>query len=276
MDDAAHHAHADAVLLREGRILAVGRAADLAGDAAHTLSFPGATITPGFTDSHVHLVEWALGLNRVDVADAESPDAAAARAADAVPGAGAAGAWIIGHGWSRHRWGGAPHRAALDRRLPDTPVLLTSADMHAVWANSAALARAGLDESATDPEGGRLARDPDGQLTGVLYDNAVPLLMRAVPAPDPSERAAATEQRIAVLHRSGITGVHTVEPDSLGVLERLRAEGRLRLRVLQHLPWPSWMRPSTWACAVASAGTGSESAASRCSWTGLWARSPPG
>ncbi len=233
MDGSPHERGADALLVRGSRILAVGREAELRGEAASTLSFPGATITPGFTDSHVHLVEWALSLRRVNVADVESPEAAAARAAAAGPGAGG---WIVGHGWSRHRWGGPPHRDVLDRHVADTPVLLTSSDMHAVWANSAALARAGLDDGAADPEGGRLERGPEGRLTGVLYDNAMPLLFAAVPAPSRAERAEATEAGQAVLHRSGITGVQTVEPDSLALLESLRAEDRLRLRVLQHLP----------------------------------------
>jgi predicted amidohydrolase YtcJ len=233
MDESLQDRDPDAILVRDGRILAVGHASELQGEAGTTLSFPGATITPGLTDSHVHLVEWALSLDRVNVAEAESPEAAAVLAASRSPGPGG---WIIGHGWSRHRWGGAPHRDVLDRQLPGTPAMLTSADMHAMWANSAALARAGLDETSADPDGGRIERGPDGRLTGVLYDNAMPLLQRAVPGPSPAERAQATEAGQAVLHRSGITGVHTVEPDSFGLLERMRAEDRLRLRILQHLP----------------------------------------
>jgi predicted amidohydrolase YtcJ len=233
MDGPPRERGADAVLVREGRILAVGPASELQGEAAATLPFPGATITPGLTDSHVHLVEWALSLQRVNVASAESPEAAGVLAASAAPGAGG---WIVGHGWSRHRWGGPPHRDVLDRHVPDTPVLLTSSDMHALWANSAALARAGLDETAANPDGGRIERGPDGRLTGVLYDNAMPLLLGVVPAPSRAERAQATDDGQAVLHRAGITGVHTVEPDSLGLLEYLRAENRLRLRILQHLP----------------------------------------
>ncbi|MEJ2186274.1 MAG: amidohydrolase [Gemmatimonadota bacterium] len=233
MDGPSNGQDADALLVHDGRILAVGRASELRDAAGSTLAFPDATITPGLTDSHVHLVEWALSLRRVNVASTDSPEAAAALAASAGPGSGG---WIVGHGWSRHRWGGPPHRDVLDRHLPDTPVLLTSSDMHAAWANSAALARAGLDESVADPEGGRIARGPDGRLTGVLYDNAMPLLFAAVPTPSRAERAEATVEGQAVLHRSGITSVHTVEPDSLGLLETLRAEDRLRLRILQHLP----------------------------------------
>lgn len=233
MDGLPKDEGADALLIRDGRILAVGRASELRGAAAATLSFPDATVTPGLTDSHVHLVEWALSLRRVNVASTDSPEAAAVKTASASPGSGG---WIIGHGWSRHRWGGPPHRDVLDRHVPHTPALLTSSDMHAVWANSAALARAGLDETAADPEGGRIERGPDGRLTGVLYDNAMPLLFGVVPAPSRDERAQATDEAQAALHGSGITGVHTVEPDSLGLLEYLRSEDRLRLRVLQHLP----------------------------------------
>lgn len=87
-----------------------------------------------------------------------------------------------------------------------------------------------------DPAGGRIERDAAGEPTGVLRDNAMPLLQRAVPASTPEDRRAALAEAQTVLHRWGVTGVHTVEPDSMAVLEAARARGELRLRVLQHIP----------------------------------------
>lgn len=221
------------MLVRAGRVVAVESRERLIGMDAELVDFGDATITPGLTDAHVHLVEWALGRRRVQLGGLDSPEAAA-RAAE--KGAAQAGEWVLGHGWNRHLWSAAPHRSQLDARVPDRPVALVSADMHAVWANSVALQRTGIDASTVDPAGGRIERDGSGEPTGVLYDNAMPLLLDRVVAPTRVEQADATAAAQTELHRSGITGVQTVEPESLGVLERLREDGRLRLRVLQHLP----------------------------------------
>src|SRR6185503_18577582 len=56
-------AHGDAVWWQDGRLVAVGRAEDLARRApkdtpVHDL--PGALITPGFVDGQTHFAMWAL------------------------------------------------------------------------------------------------------------------------------------------------------------------------------------------------------------------------
>jgi predicted amidohydrolase YtcJ len=229
-------ARAEAVLVRGGRVAAVGRWAEVRARApdADVLELPGLTLTPGLTDSHVHLVEWALGRRGVDLTEARSPT----EAADAVAryDGPARGDWIIGRGWNPHHWTESPHRDALDRVRPDRPVLLQSLDMHSLWANSAALRAAHIHAGTADPDGGRIERDERGEPTGVLRENAMPLAQRAVPEPAMEDRREAVLDAQRTLHRWGVTGVHTVEPDSLGLLESMRDGGLLRLRVLQHLP----------------------------------------
>ncbi|MEJ2504205.1 MAG: amidohydrolase, partial [Gemmatimonadota bacterium] len=231
----------EALLVRGGRVEAVGDAAQLAAlEPEHAeLDLAGLTVTAGLTDAHVHLVEWALGLSHVDLGDAGSPEAAARRVAEAVADAGRKGPgtdWIRGRGWDPHRWADAPHRSHLDAVVEDRPVLLQSHDLHSLWASSAALRKAGIDASTPDPDGGRIERDPDGRPTGVVRDNAMPLLYRAAPHPTDAERRAAVREGQERLHRLGVTGVHTVEPDTLGLLESIRAADGLRLRVLHALP----------------------------------------
>jgi len=220
----------EAVRVRAGRIEAVGARSDV-GAGARILEFPDATIAPGLTDAHVHLVEWALNRGRVSLLDATTLEEVSGAVGAA---AGAVGTWVQGHGWSRHRLSEPPHRRVLD--VVDRPVALLSEDMHAVWANTPALERAGVGAETPDPEGGRIERDADGEPTGVLLDNAMALVLDRIPAPTEAERRAAVLDGQAALHRAGITGVHTVEPDSLGLLEELRAGNVLQLRVLQHLP----------------------------------------
>lgn len=228
---------AGGLLVRGGRVEAVADEATLRARApgADVLDLTGLTVTPGLTDSHVHLLEWALSRRGVDLTGTRSPGDAAQAVADAARGAPGSG-WIVGRGWNPHRWSESPHRRHLDPLVPDRPVLLQSLDMHSLWANTAALRAAGIDAGTPDPFGGRIEREPDGGATGVVRDNAMPLLQALVPAPSDDERRAALLEAQTALHRWGITGVHTVEPDSLAILDSVAARGDLRLRVLQHLP----------------------------------------
>jgi predicted amidohydrolase YtcJ len=227
---------AQALLVRDGRVRAVGSTADLRARAprADIIELPGLTLTPGLTDAHVHLLEWGVSRRAVELSATRSPAEAAAAVAEHARGGG--DGWVVGRGWNAHRWDDAPHRQHLDRLIPDRPVLLQSMDMHSLWANSAALRAAGVDAGTADPEGGRIERDARGEPTGVVRDNAMPLLQRVAPAPTSADRQDAFLEAQSVLHRWGVTGVHTVEPDSLGVLETLRGGDQLRLRILQHIP----------------------------------------
>lgn len=233
----------DAVLVRGGRVAAIGRAASLrrAAAGAVVLEFPGASVLPGLTDSHIHLTEWALARRAADLSRAGSPDEAAALAYAAA--ARADGEWVRGRGWDPHRWGGTyPDRSRLDALLPDRPVVLQSHDMHALWVNGETLRRAGIGPATADPEGGRILRDADGAPTGVLLENAGALVTRVLPAPGDEAKETAVLGAQARLHAWGITGVHAfpsihiAESDPFAVLESLREQDRLRLRVLRHLP----------------------------------------
>ncbi|MBC7260951.1 MAG: amidohydrolase family protein, partial [Chloroflexi bacterium] len=61
---------AEAVAVRDGRILAVGDNATiraLAGAETEVLDAAGRTVLPGFTDAHIHLVHYGLSLTQVQL-----------------------------------------------------------------------------------------------------------------------------------------------------------------------------------------------------------------
>ncbi len=109
---------------------------------AGTSTRPGwaGVLLPGLWDAHVHLAEWASARHRLDLAGTSS----ARSVADLVrERAGAAdGSVLYGYGFRDGLWADAPHKALLDTVLPDRPVALVSADLHAAWLNSACLALA--------------------------------------------------------------------------------------------------------------------------------------
>jgi predicted amidohydrolase YtcJ len=232
-----------AVLVRIGRIAAAGPAAELrhAAPRARVIDLPGCTVTPGLTDAHVHLTEWAFARREVDLSASASPAHAAALTAAADGSAN--GGWVRGRGWNPHAWPDPhPHRAQLDERVRSRPVALQSHDMHALWVNSAALDAAGITAATPDPDGGTIVRDAGGEPTGLLLEWAGRLVTQHIPAPTLLQAADAVCDAQQELHTLGITGVHSfpgvhlLEPDAMAVVQALHADGRLALRVLQHIP----------------------------------------
>ncbi len=194
---------------------------------------PGTLVTPGFIDGHTHFVMWALSRSSVDLAGASTRAAAVARVAKGTR----VGGWIHGLGYDPNGWGAAPERAALDAVLPDVPVALESHDVHAMWLNTEALRRCGIDRATPDPEGGRIVRDAAGQPTGVLLERAVRLVRPHLPAVTGDGLTSAVRTVQAEAHRLGVTGIQDVEGrDALEAFQRLESDDRLRLRVLMHIP----------------------------------------
>ncbi len=203
---------ADALAVAGERIVAIGRTADvlaLADARTRVIDARGATVTPGLTDAHVHLLPWALSLGVPDLHGARSRDEAVARVAT-----GRESALRSGRGWDAAGWPEPPHRDVLDDASPDVPAILHSHDFHALWVNSAALRAAGVGEGVADPPGGRFERDARGRLTGVVRETAVrPLLeLEARLGPAPSEARLAGRRRRCTRAASRRCTTSTVTP----------------------------------------------------------------
>ena len=118
---------ANAVAVRDGRIVAVGEDGAVRawiGPRSRVVELRGRTVTPGFGDAHVHPISSGLDRMRCDLDEQRGLDdylAAIATYAMTHPDE----PWIRGGGWSMADFpGGIPHRADLDRVVPDRPVFL--------------------------------------------------------------------------------------------------------------------------------------------------------
>jgi predicted amidohydrolase YtcJ len=234
-------AECDALAIGDGRVLALGsRAAltSLAGPETVTIDGRGATLTPAFSDAHIHLVAWARSRGALELFDCGSRAAALERVAvhlAAHPAAGDAAA-VMGRGWDANPWREAPDRTALDRVTGDRPVILHSKDFHSLWVNSAALARAGVTRATADPPGGRLERDAAGEPNGIVREHAVRLFAALTP-PEGFERdLERVRAAVRALHAEGITAVHDFEgAEEHRLLRTLARGGGPWLRVLMHM-----------------------------------------
>jgi predicted amidohydrolase YtcJ len=197
-----------AVAVRGGRIVAVGREADLRrviGPRTRVVELRGRTVTPGFGDAHVHAVAAGLESLQCDLSGLRGLDAylaAVTSYAAAHPDEG----WIRGSGWSMADFpAGIPSRLDLDRVLPDRPVFLDSRDGHSGWANTKALELAGITDTTADPADGRIERDADGRAIGTLQENARYLVIRLFPPFDTEMLVQALHIGQSVLHGFGVT-----------------------------------------------------------------------
>src|SRR6266571_2975055 len=174
-----------AVAVRDGRIVAVGDQAQvtpLVGVATKRVDLAGRAVFPGLTDAHVHVESLGAAIENLDLVGAATLDEARRRVAARV-GSLKPSDWLLGRGWDQNDWPGQqfPTAADLDAVSAGHPVYLTRVDGHAGWANSNALAVAGIDAKTPDPPGGRIIRDAAGAPSGVLVDHAQVLVTSKIP-----------------------------------------------------------------------------------------------
>ncbi len=225
------------IVVSGGRIVFVGEPDEARRRArgARVVPAAGQFVFPGWADAHVHLSGLGKSFEIARLRGAGSAEEAAGLMAKAAAGL-PPGVWAEGRGWDQNLWPGAafPDARVLDRVLPDRPATARRVDGHALWVNTAALAAAGVGPATPDPPGGRILRRTDGSPSGVLVDNAMALVDRAVAAPTPADRERWLERGAAACARAGLTEIQDAsgyDADGIAALERMAARGALPIRV---------------------------------------------
>ena len=234
---------ASAVAVLGGRIVAVGpdrEVAELAGPRTRRIDLAGRTVLPGFQDAHVHPSMAGIGLLRCPLHDLprtlEAYQQAIRRYAVANPDI----PWVLGDGWYMEAFpGGTPRREDLDAVVPDRPAFFINRDAHGAWANSRALAVAGITRATPDPVHGRIERDADGEPTGTLHEGAMEAVKRILPPVTLEDRVKGIGLAQAYLQRLGITAWQDawVTPDDLAAYRLTAERGLLTARVVASLWW---------------------------------------
>lgn len=228
----------EALLARDGRIVSVGRLADVSREAgrAERVDLGGGLMVPGWTDAHVHFMWWAIQMGQVDLRDAATLEEALTRIAARarmLP----ADAWLVGGRFDKNLWGRWPTAVELDRATEGRPTSLRSRDGHSRWLNTAALKAAGIGATTTSPAGGEIERDEHGLPTGILKENANWLVEAVVPEPSPAECLDALRRGQVEAWRRGVTGIEDLEPaNARAAFGLLHGKGELALRVEMGIP----------------------------------------
>ncbi|NMB63034.1 MAG: amidohydrolase [Chloroflexi bacterium] len=203
----------EALAIQGERILAVGRNEDIiniAAPDAWVIDLHGQTILPGFTDSHIHLLQYGLKLSQIDcetISRAECLTRVAKKVQATAPGT-----WITGQGWNHNIWQeGIGHKHDLDHISNLHPIFLAAKSLHASWCNSAALQLAGIDRHTPDPPGGTIVKDENREPTGILLESASNLVEACIPPLKTSQKREVLLDAQQQLLRYGITSVHDVD-----------------------------------------------------------------
>ncbi len=253
MDRAAPRAQA--VALGDGRILAVGEdhaIRAMAGPDTEVVDAGGATLLPGFVESHLHLFMGGAELAHLQLGGIRGREAVGA-AVRAFAAAHPDRSLLMAQGADYEVFGRPTTRADLDEILPDRPFAMTAADHHTIWANTAALSAAGILQGGDCGTGSEIVMGADGLASGELREPAaygpvvalsgeqrVTLGLRTGgepdPAPGPAERAAdraMMARGLAHLARHGITSAVNMDGNlyTLDLLRELQDEGALTARV---------------------------------------------
>jgi predicted amidohydrolase YtcJ len=207
------------------------------GSSTATVDARGASVLPGFNDSHVHFLSGAQSLEELDLSGAGTLDEVQQRIrefAKAHPDA----PWIRGRGWNYGPFpGGLPTRAQLDAAVADRPVALVCFDGHSTWVNSKALEVAGITRATANPANGEITRLAGGEPDGLLKESAQALVRRAMPEPTRAERRRALAAGIARAHSLGVTSIQNASgsQEEFALYEEARVAGELPLRVYSSL-----------------------------------------
>jgi hypothetical protein len=231
---------AEAVAIRGEKIIAAGNNGQitaLADGATERVDLAGAFAMPGFNDAHIHFHSGAERLTHVDLNSARSLAEMQQRVAEfarANPPE-ANDPWIRGFGWQYSFLPDKrlPTRQDLDAVVADRPVLLSAYDGHTSWANSKALALAGVNRDSTFSGFGEIVRDAQGEPTGVFKEGAMGLVGRAVPPASRERRLAAMRRGMKLLASLGLTSIQNAHgtPGDVELYRELQQSGDLTAHV---------------------------------------------
>lgn len=224
---------AEAMVVSNGKIIATGSKESLENkfDSRMQLNAEGKFIYPGFIDAHAHFYNYGLGLQTADITGTDSweqiLDQLQQFAVQNPEG------WLQGRGWDQNDWEVKefPDNKKLNELFPTRPVVLTRVDGHAVIANDAALTVAGI--RAGDQVTGGLIEVKNGQLTGILIDNAQKLVYDKIPAPDSTQVVKALVGAQAKCVAYGLTTVDDcgLSYDKALQIHDAQKNGDLKMRI---------------------------------------------
>lgn len=208
-----------AVLVESGKILATGTLDALQPLADEIIDLQGAVMYPGFVDSHLHMIGHGEKLKRLDLTHAKSGEQLLQLIGEASNKL-EPGQWLIGEGWNENQFTDStiPTKEQFDM-VTSHPMYLNRICHHVALVNSAALEQANISSTTPDPKGGKFGRTEDGQLNGLIYEQAMNVVSETFQQQGEAYidgLVHSLELAIADMQQYGLTGGHTEEMSYFG------------------------------------------------------------
>lgn len=223
------HPLAEAVVVENGRFIDLGDSTSMKAHWNHgqteVVDLQGAFVTPGLTDSHLHIAGIAENIRNLNVTDCTSADEMLAKIkahAEQLE----KGEWIVGRGWDENEFnhGTIPTIEELNRVAPANPMFISRICGHASLVNSKALDVCNIHANITVPEGGTIVLDEaTGKPSGLFLEAASGLIQKHIPNPSYEAYEDSVREAIKFTMSKGLTSVHTNDPRFLGGLEQTYA-----------------------------------------------------
>lgn len=223
----------EAIAIDKGKIIAVGAENEIKNKylAKEYLDAKQMNVYPGFIDAHCHLYNYAALLQELDLTGTSSFN----QVLNKIETYSKTNTfeWILGRGWDQNDWDKKefPNKEKLDELFPNTPIFLVRIDGHAALVNQKALDLARISTN-TVIKGG-IIEQKNNQLTGILLDNAVDSLKKAIPVKD---KKLLSEQLLAAqknLFKVGLTTIDEagLEKEQIDLLDELQQSNKMKLKI---------------------------------------------
>ncbi|HET8884777.1 MAG TPA: amidohydrolase [Salinimicrobium sp.] len=224
---------AEAFAVKDGKFIAVGTTEELLNqyNATKVIDADGSTIVPGLIDAHAHFYGLGMQLQTVNLTGTKSFAKVIQKIVDFQKQRNSE--FVVGRGWDQNDWEikEFPTKDTLDILFPDTPVVITRIDGHALLANQAALNAAGI-TAETKFEGGDI-EVKNGRLTGIVVDNPMELVQKAIPQTSRKEEIAGLLEAQKIAFSYGLTTVVDAGLDRnvIELIDSLQQAGKLDIRI---------------------------------------------
>lgn len=203
----------------------------------------GKLVLPAFTDGHVHLVNGAMMMTRIDCTGIKTPQELRRKILQYMEDNPSV-QWLVGGNlqtgevFKNFTHGTGSIRLFLDAVSETKPLYIANYDYHSAVCNSAAFELSGLNQKLSDFTEEEVEKDYENKPTGLVVERARDFVFYNIPPSTIYEMTSAVEKMIAILHSYGITTVSDITfPRHLEVYHSLYEQNKLRIRINGYLPF---------------------------------------
>lgn len=240
----------EAVAVSNNKIVKLGTSSEIksmCSSSTQKIDLKGSTVCPGFNDSHLHLLNYGLEMNAVQLGGVKSVNEMISKGKKYIKEEGKKpGEWIIGSGWNQNKFVDKDYitKEDLDKISTQNPIYFTRICGHVAVVNSLALKYMGVKKDI-HIKGGSFDKDEKGDLTGVLRENALDWVEEKMPKSGTAENKKAITMSVEEALKAGLTSVQTSDLHCFDSIDQmydtymcLKDEGKIRIRINEQMYLP--------------------------------------